>query len=467
MQTIRFNKMQLQGIHKRYDLNISFHESLTVLHGQNGTGKTTLIHIIANIANCDFIRFAFLDFQKIHTWFSDGTEIILTQTGKDISKKIHLTIKKGKGKSRSLNFTKQEALESIKQMEDDRIYAHIIDFVALPKKISQFCEENNVSMIETAYFPAFRTMLEAWASQRDHIDNRPSSRSSSKIKGATSFSRKLFGPFLPTINFPSPIDIEESLKDEIREAQMKIARYESYIFSDSFVKVFSALLDNKKPQADAETLLEEIFSLSAARAESKLGAHEEMSNTYTKLQFLVSESLKSTNLLANTTAGALSVYRDALKESKLVQEQAFSEIDRFLGIVNSFLDKKVLAYELDRNRRYPKVGLKFPDDSWSPIKVMSSGERQLLTMLYAVNKMSGNSAVLIDEPELSLHIDWQEELLSKMLEQLGDRQIIVCTHSPSIAADFEEYMKEVTPEFKDKGLEQLSLYEIDGDEDYL
>ncbi|MFQ2547848.1 AAA family ATPase [Aeromonas caviae] len=79
--------MQLQGIHKRYDLNISFHESLTVLHGQNGTGKTTLIHIIANIANCDFIRFAFLDFQKIHTWFSDGTEIILTQTGKDISKK--------------------------------------------------------------------------------------------------------------------------------------------------------------------------------------------------------------------------------------------------------------------------------------------------------------------------------------------------------------------------------------------
>jgi len=80
---------------------------------------------------------------------------------------------------------------------------------------------------------------------------------------------------------------------------------------------------------------------------------------------------------------------------------------------------------------------------------MSSGERQLLTMLYAVNKMSGNSAVLIDEPELSLHIDWQEELLGKMMEQLGSRQIIVCTHSPAIASDFDQYMKEVIPVFND------------------
>jgi predicted ATP-dependent endonuclease of OLD family len=50
----------------------------------------------------------------------------------------------------------------------------------------------------------------------------------------------------------------------------------------------------------------------------------------------------------------------------------------------------------------------------------------------AVNRMSGNSAVLIDEPELSLHIDWQEELLSKMMSQLGNRQIIVCTPSLSV-----------------------------------
>ncbi|MNI92554.1 hypothetical protein D3C73_1503640 [compost metagenome] len=59
--------------------------------------------------------------------------------------------------------------------------------------------------------------------------------------------------------------------------------------------------------------------------------------------------------------------------------------------------------------------------------------------------MSTDSLVLIDEPELSLHIDWQEDLLHKMMSQLGSRQIIVCTHSPSIAADYLDHMIEVSP----------------------
>ena len=132
-----------------------------------------------------------------------------------------------------------------------------------------------------------------------------------------------------------------------------------------------------------------------------------------------------------------------------------------------FLNKKKLDYRLEKKRRAPLVGLKFPDDTWSSIKVMSSGERQLLTMLYAVNRMSENSAVLIDEPEISLHIDWQEDLLSKMMEQLGKRQIIVCTHSPAIASDFKEHMTEVVPVFNDISRHRSDIMtDDDEEEDY-
>lgn len=93
---------------------------------------------------------------------------------------------------------------------------------------------------------------------------------------------------------------------------------------------------------------------------------------------------------------------------------------------------------------------------------MSSGERQLLTMLYAVTKMSEDSLVLIDEPELSLHIDWQEELLGKMMEQLGGRQIIVCTHSPSIATDYHDFMIEISPDF---GVETLAHNQESSDDE--
>lgn len=449
-------RVELKGIHKRYDLDMTFNESLNVLHGQNGTGKSTLIHIIANIANCDFIRFAFLDFHKIKVSYSNKAHIIVSQHEKNDDKLVKVEADNGE----SFEFFRREAYEEIRNLDDDRFSSEYTP--ELTKKINSFVKSNNIRHIETSYFPAFRTMLEAWSSQREARHRHPKTMRPVATRQATSFSRELFGQFLPTINYPSPIDIERNLRDEIRDCQISIARYESSVFSDSFVKVFSALLDSSNIEANTEELLAEISKLTTDSTNSRLGDLEENSNTYRDLQRLVTESSRA-NDLASSAAGALSVYRDALRERLLFQQAAFAEIDKYFEVVNSFLDKKELAYAFDRYRRVPKVGLKFPDDTWSSIKVMSSGERQLLTMLYAVTKMSGNSAVLIDEPELSLHIDWQEDLLGKMMEQLGSRQIIVCTHSPAIAADFDQYMKEVVPAFNDTS--RSDSQELEEDED--
>ena len=42
-------RVELEGIHNRYDLDILFTPTLNILFGENGTGKSTLIHIIANV----------------------------------------------------------------------------------------------------------------------------------------------------------------------------------------------------------------------------------------------------------------------------------------------------------------------------------------------------------------------------------------------------------------------------------
>jgi predicted ATP-dependent endonuclease of OLD family len=57
--------------------------------------------------------------------------------------------------------------------------------------------------------------------------------------------------------------------------------------------------------------------------------------------------------------------------------------------------------------------------------------------------MSGQKVVLIDEPEISLHIDWQSLLIPEMVAQLQNRQIITCTHSPMIGAEYEDRMVEL------------------------
>ncbi|CAH7429889.1 AAA family ATPase [Vibrio cyclitrophicus] len=462
MSDIGFKKVSLEGIHQRYNLNIELKEGLNVLHGQNGTGKSTLLHIIANIANRDFVRFAFLDFKSITVTYLDDR--VLTITRKDGL----IVLKAPNGLE--FPFSLKDALEFA---DNERSYPNRMHTFEQPKflELEDYLSLSDIPKIGTAYFPAFRTMLEAWASQRDNQDSRQiTGKKVMSMRNATAFSRNVFGSFLPEINFPNPTEIEANLRREIREAQLAIGRNESSIFSNSFVKVFSALLDKKINQdLNSSEILQEIAHLSIESSKSTgPGAAEESNSAYDELQRVVMNGLaiSQDRTSKETTAGALAVYRDALKDRKEFKENAFKEINKYLEVVNSFLDNKAINYKLDTDRRMQRVGLEFPDGTWSSIRVMSSGERQLLTMLYAVNRMSGNSAVLIDEPELSLHIDWQEDLLSKMIEQLGSRQIIVCTHSPAIAADFDERMIEVVPIFSDDQ-ELIEDIDFDFDEDYL
>lgn len=463
MLTPTIERVELVGIHQRYNLDISFKSTLNILYGENGTGKSTLIHIIANVSNGDFIRFAFLDFLKIKITYSNKFSLTIKKEAEKMNTNITVSI----NKSNYLKFSQREAIDVSREMEDSRYDSEIEPELNI--KISEFIEKNKIPIIKNSYFPAFRTMLEAWSSQIEQYsefslrnmnsDPYPSDKS-------TKFSRRLFGPFLPTINYPSPIDIERYLNRQIRHCQIKIASYERSIFSDSFVKVFSALLEGDSENTDnidPNILIKEISILTNDFTNNRLSNIQEDTETYRELRDLVFRSNKNKDL-KGAASEALLVYRNALQDRRSYQERVFKNVDTYFEIVNFFLNQKQLSYSLDKDRRMPRIGLRFPDDTWSKIRVMSSGERQLLTMLYAVNRMSNNSIVLIDEPEISLHIDWQENLLEKMMEQLKDRQIIVCTHSPAIASDFTDHMIKVEPIFTKKITSNIDLFDEEEDE---
>jgi predicted ATP-dependent endonuclease of OLD family len=64
---------------------------------------------------------------------------------------------------------------------------------------------------------------------------------------------------------------------------------------------------------------------------------------------------------------------------------------------------------------------------------LSSGEKQLLIILFKVFLMEEiPSILLMDEPENSLHIDWQQQLIDVIRKLNPNCQIILSTHSPSI-----------------------------------
>ena len=68
---------------------------------------------------------------------------------------------------------------------------------------------------------------------------------------------------------------------------------------------------------------------------------------------------------------------------------------------------------------------------------LSSGEKQMLSFL-CYNAFYKNTAIFIDEPELSLHVDWQRRLFPTLLEQGENNQFFVATHSPFIYTKYPD-----------------------------
>ena len=68
--------------------------------------------------------------------------------------------------------------------------------------------------------------------------------------------------------------------------------------------------------------------------------------------------------------------------------------------------------------------------------MLSSGEKQMLVILLTALVQDGRpGALFMDEPEISLHIEWQQRLITLIRTLNPNAQIILCTHSPAIIMD--------------------------------
>ena len=79
------------------------------------------------------------------------------------------------------------------------------------------------------------------------------------------------------------------------------------------------------------------------------------------------------------------------------------------------------------------------------VNKLSSGEKHEFIMFYdLIFKTTEGSLVLIDEPEISLHISWQEEFINKLLTicKINGFKALVATHSPNIINEHFDLMVE-------------------------
>ena len=124
-------------------------------------------------------------------------------------------------------------------------------------------------------------------------------------------------------------------------------------------------------------------------------------------------------------------YARKLEEDR---EQIFAPLRRYEETVNSFLNEK--SVEVSESGR---LNIESASPSELTPRLLSSGEKQILILLtQALLKVDEPIVYIADEPELSLHVTWQEKLLESLVSLSGQIQVIVATHSPDIIGKFTD-----------------------------
>jgi energy-coupling factor transporter ATP-binding protein EcfA2 len=81
-----------------------------------------------------------------------------------------------------------------------------------------------------------------------------------------------------------------------------------------------------------------------------------------------------------------------------------------------------------------KISVAIGPRSRIPLARLSSGEKQVLR-IFIETLLADVSSIIVDEPELSTHVDWQRRMIANMQQLNPKSQLILATHSPEIMAD--------------------------------
>jgi len=126
---------------------------------------------------------------------------------------------------------------------------------------------------------------------------------------------------------------------------------------------------------------------------------------------------------------------DAVKEwHKLLEKRSsiYAPKDTFVSIINGMLFKKKISI----NAGNQPV---FHSDNGEELSLeqLSSGEKQLFILLGETLLQRQQPCIFMaDEPEISLHIDWQERLVPSLRQINPNAQIVFATHSPDVVGAY-------------------------------
>lgn len=175
---------------------------------------------------------------------------------------------------------------------------------------------------------------------------------------------------------------------------------------------------------------------------------EEVNLKYKKLTDDIEQIINEKD--SGIEARQVSIIKELLDSNKSERDKAFQSINVINEIVSKLFERNGIKISNTISLGEQKKII----DS----ELLSAGEKQMLSFI-SYNALYVNTPIIIDEPEISLHVDWQRRLLKLLMNQNTNNQIIIATHSPFIYSKYgdKEIIKDFDTEVDRDGIENYQM----------
>lgn len=453
---------RMTGIHGYKDITMAMKGKTTIFVSENGTGKTTILNAIRLLLEQDIVSLMRIDFKSIFIKILDHDEIEIKNERLSLLPLDEIKLFLNERFSLSDSFwNERDITQFAKTLIDskhneyysDALVNDLHNVVKFPKEyINHFLKElkenigNKIKTKEQNSLKknkAFRIIAEALRDidiiflptyRRVEKNLEKTSRDERDIINQRMFGRKR-GMRLQRDGISYGLkDVEDALKG----LTLDIERTSNLGYRSLSAKMLEDLIKygNNDRIAKEENALPSIEDLERFlnRVENTGTNPRERRASETKKNTLIS-SLKK--LYSNDSIKDITYLKYFLTQlNSVIQEtkEQESKIEKFVAVCDKYLSSAGDSKSLKFDPQSLEVIVK---DSYTGDRIslndLSSGEKQVISLMATIYLNDSNpKIILIDEPELSLSIDWQRMILPDLNAGENVKQVIAITHSPFI-----------------------------------
>lgn len=464
----------IYGLHEYRNISMATPHAASILIARNGSGKTTLLAALHAFLKGQFYRLVDLNFKEIRCKLS-GVEREFVLTKRDLEK-FPSTLQDSETYqlARTIGVPPQDLLrflssdldqvrEDLRSFQDDPIFSQITKTTAYsPRRALELCDRLHASLyahypplahmadalrhamkgVEVVYLPTYRRVELPLIPEKDGthgVKKRPRLR----FGGGSLFSGNIkFGL--------------GDIADRLSELNRSILFESNSGYRAASADIIRDLMDgtfDRKDFAEAALPTQEDLGLFFSRVkeqgkyDSQYGPRYDPyrddkllpdmadiltgSGRHTQTNKFLIFFLSKLSGVINRTKGIeapVTEFIDACNKYLSTSDDSTTlPHSDSVGRINS--DDKVLRVDRENLAVYAQsvaTGRRLSID------VLSSGEKQMVSLFASLFLYPGQKIVLIDEPELSLSLDWQRRILTDVITAHTCSQVVAITHSPFV-----------------------------------